>query len=218
MVQGFLQIHDQKIVRQIRSVLRLSAGEKILLADGRGREALATIVKLTNRSVAVELERIIDNENEPTKHVVLYAAILKRENFELVVQKATEIGIKEIVPLITRRTVKLALKHDRLEKIIREAAEQSGRGMVPKLHQPMEFEEAITRAKGRHILFDVSGQILDSSFQISDSLGTWIGPEGGWEASEIEKALSFKFQVLSLGKLTLRAETAAIVAAYLAVH
>ena len=84
----------------------------------------------------------------------------KKENFELVVQKAVEIGVKEIIPIITKRTVKLNLKYDRLEKIIKEAAEQSGRGILPILRKAMDFKKAIEEAEQNNInlFFDISGK------------------------------------------------------------
>src|SRR3989344_2070787 len=124
------------------------SGEQVLLCDEGMNEVLAEVTEIVHKVIKVKVIKEQRNENEPLRKVMLYCAILKRENFELVVQKATEIGVAEIVPVITRRTVKLALKQERLEKIIKEAAEQSGRGVVPTLSKPMEFQEALEHAKG----------------------------------------------------------------------
>src|SRR3989344_4947911 len=134
---GALRINDEELLNQLRNVLKLKVGEKIILCDGRRNEGSAEIKEYGKDYVEVEIKEVGVNENEPEKQVILYCSILKRENFELVVQKATEIGIKEIVPIITERTVKLDIRKDRLEKIIREAAGQSGRGTVPVLHEPI---------------------------------------------------------------------------------
>ena len=149
---------------------------------------------------------------------VLYCAILKRENFELVVQKATEIGVREIVPLITQRTVKLDIKEERLRKIITEAAEQSGRGRVPMLRQAMSFADALADAQRNdaNFFFDISDVIVEEG-AIGDAMrrGLFVGPEGGWSYEEVLAARAAGCHIISLGALTFRAETAAIIASYL---
>ena len=211
-------IGDLKIVYQLRTVLRLRPGEAIILSDGKGQEAHATIISYTKKGCEVEMEHIGRNENEPAVRVALYTSLLKKENFEFILEKATEIGVSEIIPVIARRTVKLALKEARAEKIIREASEQSGRGGMPKLFVPMNLEEAFSHAKKNYvnIFFEPSAPYLARSPR-APSIGVFIGPEGGGDQSEIEEARSAGFLLSSLGSLILRAETAAIVASYLAV-
>ncbi len=220
---GWVEIVDAEVVNQMRNVLKLKVGEQVLLClpaqtgDGPIMEVVGEIEVMGSGGIKVKVIKEQENENEPARKVVLYCAILKRENFELVVQKATEIGVAEIVPVITRRTVKLNVKQERLEKIIKEAAEQSGRGVVPNILPPQKFEEQVERVKGQgaHILFDGSGsQLLTTNYSLP-TIGLWIGPEGGWDDSEIVAAKTAGFTIASLGKLTLRAETAAVVAAYL---
>ena len=132
-----LTISDKELVNQIKNVLRLKIGDEIRLDDGKEKSALAEIISITRAGIEVDISEVSENKNELPIYGTLYCSILKRENFELVAQKATEIGIKEIVPIISSRTIKLNLREDRLEKIIKEAAEQSGRGIVPKLNKPM---------------------------------------------------------------------------------
>jgi 16S rRNA (uracil1498-N3)-methyltransferase len=216
-----LKISDKEIFNQVKNVLRLKVGDQIILADGKLNEALACIEKFEKDFFEVKILEISKNENEPKICAILYCSILKRENFEWVVQKATEVGVAEIVPLVTKRTVKLSFKKERLEKIIREAAEQSGRGIVPLLHPPQKFIEAIKKAESNDInlFFDISGQQLDKSgFNQKKRVGIFIGPEGGWDDEEIKIARQANFLIVSLGKLTLRAETAAIVASYFVSH
>lgn len=220
--QGSLKLEDPGLFNQLRNVLRLEAGEKIILGDGESNEAEANIKAYGKDFVNVEVESVNRNQNEPDTDVVLYCAVLKKENFELVVQKATEIGVKEIVPVITDRTIKLNIRQDRLEKIIREASEQSGRGTVPVLHEPVDFSKAIMGSKNNYLnlFFDQSGESLNSSKRlISNGLtGVWIGPEGGWTSRELESARESDFKIVNLGKLILRAETAAITATFVVVH
>lgn len=212
-----LDLTDEDLVNQIRNVLRLRVGDKLILSDGRLNEAEVVIADAGKNMFRVEVESKYANENEPRSQGILYCSILKRENFELVVQKATEVGIKEIQPIISERTVKLNLRMDRLQKIIKEAAEQSGRGMLPILHNPLDFEKAFEPAKKNDInlFFDAPGKRLESG-ELKDKsrVGAWIGPEGGWTAEELALAEKEGFRITSLGKTVLRAETAAIVASH----
>lgn len=219
---GVLKIEDWDLFNQAKNVLKLKAGEKIVLGDGNMNEGTAEILEYGKNFIRVSINEIKTNENEPSQNVVLYCAILKKENFELVAQKATEVGIKEIVPIITERTVKLDIRKDRLEKIIKEAAEQSGRGIVPVLREPIKFQEAFVLAKtyGLNLFFDQSGESFKGLQRLDNKgrIGAWVGPEGGWDSQEVELALKSGFKIINLGELTLRTETAAIIGAYLAIH
>lgn len=216
--QKTLRLGDREIGHQIKNVLRLGIGEEIVLVS-RGQEAVARIIEYGKDFVASEILSVKENQNESARRVILYCSILKRENFELVAQKATEVGVSEIVPMICERTIKTGLKGDRLRKIIKEAAEQSGRGVVPVLRESADIKEAIKEADNNdiNILFDVSGADFSASdVKKSARVGIFIGPEGGWSDFELDLARQRKFKIASLGKLTLRGETAAIVATYLA--
>ena len=211
-----LLIRDAELAHQLRSVLKLRKGEKIVLADGKGREALCSIEDISGAGaeVAVEARRLSD---EPERKVTLYCAVLKSDNFEFVVEKAVETGASRIVPVITARTVKQGIKQERLAKIAHEAAEQCGRGIVPEVACPMAFRAALKDAAelDRNYFFDASGEDYPRPQVPCASVGIWIGPEGGWEDFELDAARENKFIIASLGKLILRAETAAAVATYL---
>lgn len=212
-----LCISDVDLVSQIKNVLRLSVGHVLILSDGQGNEAEATIISLNKKEAVVNLTKKYKNENVPKKEVTLFCAILKKENFELVAQKATEIGVARIVPVISERTVKQNVDMKRVKKIIKEASEQSGRGAVPLLHDVLSFQEALSYAKtlGTSAIFDSSGEAMTS--KLSPKC-LFIGPEGGWSKTEIDMAKEKGLEVKSLGSLTLRAETAAIVASYVCVQ
>ena len=94
-----LEIADQELFNQFNNVLRLSIGSRITVSDGKGREALAQITSLNKGSVSLELQEAVKNNNDPLRYVILYCSLLKRENFELVVKKATEVGLKYRNPL-----------------------------------------------------------------------------------------------------------------------
>jgi 16S rRNA (uracil1498-N3)-methyltransferase len=218
--QKSLQISGGDFLHQIKNVLRLNLGEEVILVNGRGQEAAVKIMTYGKDFVSGEIQTVKDNNNEPERQVVLYCSILKRENFELVVQKATEVGVSVIVPILCEHTVKTGLKKERLAKIIKEAAEQSGRGKTPVLSEPVSFSQAINQAQqnDKNFLFDLSGEKIELADIIKlkeKTIGVFIGPEGGWSDFEIDLVGQRKLNILSLGKLTLRAETAAVVASYL---
>ena len=211
-----LAVSDAGFYNQIKNVLRLEPGDKIVLCDGNNNEAEVEVDSISKDNIKLKIGKVTINENEPKIKAVLYCAILKRENFELVIQKATEIGVKRIVPVITARTVKLAINMARLDVIAKEAAEQSGRGIVPEISKPISFENACKDAKINSVnyFFDISGKSQTLIKNGYDVAGIFIGPEGGWEGDEIKIASNQGYNFVSLGNLTLRAETAAIVASY----
>lgn len=223
-----IRIDDANLLNQVKNVFRLKAGDNIIISDGRGSAGTCKIKSFSKGGLEVTvLETVQDltSKNQPA----LYCAVLKKENFEFVVQKAVECGIGKIVPIVTDRTIKLNLNLDRLEKIAKEAAEQSGRADVPEIYPPIKFEEAVRTvsqgealgnsqglALGINILFDISGEpVLNLLKRKPESVSAWIGPEGGWSLEEIDLAKNSGFKIASLGKTTLRGETAAIVASYL---
>ena len=218
-----LSISDVDFVNQARNVLRLKIGDELVLCDGKLDEAVAKILLLAKDKAELEILEIIKNKNEPENYVILYCSILKKENFELAVQKAVEVGVKEIVPIITTRTVKLGLNYERLNKIIKEAAEQSGRGVLPILRKAVNFDEAVKQAKSANNLnlFFQAGypsivhKQADRPKCVQCKIGVFVGPEGGWNEEEIKNAQSNGFTLVGLGKTILRAETAAVIASYL---
>ena len=147
-----ITVTDKDFINQARNVLRLKIGDKLILCDGSLNEATAEIAKLNKESTELKILETGKNKNEPEKHVTLYCPILKKENFEWAVKKRWKIGVKEIAPIIAVRTVKFGLNYERLNKIIKEAAEQSGRGVLPILREPISFDEAVNQAKSANDL------------------------------------------------------------------
>lgn len=217
---GTVRIDDENVAHQMRSVLKLAPGEMVMIGDGSGSEAQCRILRYDKGAVIVEGLSIARNANEPVGYTTLYCAVLKADHFELAAQKATEVGISEIVPIVTTRTVKGNLRIDRVLKIVREAAEVSGRGLIPTVREPIEMERVLTEASRNDVnfFFDPSGKPLVSVAKSVHRAGIWIGPEGGWDEHELELAHQLGMRVSSLGNLVLRAETAVIVASYLVVH
>ena len=136
-----------------RNVLAISKiGDELVLCDGKLDEAVAKILLLVKDKAELEILEIIKNKNEPEK--LCYSLLLhfKKENFELAVQKAVEVGVKEIVPIITTRTVKLGLNYERPNKIIKEAMSNLSRGVLPILRKAVNFDEAVKQAKSANNL------------------------------------------------------------------
>lgn len=214
---GELTTDNQDLIHQLKDVLRLQKGNSLILLDGSGLEAPAEVVELHKKRVAFSVDAPTPVSAEPKRRVTLYVSILKRGNFELAIQKATECGVAEIVPVISERTEKTGLRRERLRRILKEATEQSGRGVIPKLHEPLPLADALTETK-RHdltLFFDPSGENMPG--KLPDNIGVFVGSEGGWTTEELEQAKEFA-RIVTLGELTLRAETAAVVASYLAMH
>ena len=212
--EGIHALVDVDIVHQIRNVLRLEPGETLELFDGNGHSYTGTVASLSKNSIDIDITNISLKEKSP-RHVALFVSILKKENTELAIEKAVEIGVSEIVPIITSRTIKTGLKEERLLSVIKEATEQSGRTYLPELHEIMKFEEAILLAKknfSRVVLFDPRG----TPFTTKDEsrVAVCVGPEGGFTDEELAFAESHEVEVCSLPTHILRGETAVIVGVY----
>jgi 16S rRNA (uracil1498-N3)-methyltransferase len=218
--KGKLEISEKEIFHQLKNILRKRVGNRIILFNGTGIEAEAKIQKFLKDKVEVEILKIAKPEREPKIFVSLFCSVLKKSNFELVVQKATEIGVGEIVPILCKNTVKTGLNLKRLEKIAKEATEQSKRVTLPKIEKILSFKEAIEKAKNfdLKILFDISGKNLSFLKRKVKNVAIFIGPEGGWDKSEIELAKKENFEILNLGRLNLRSETSAISSCFWAVN
>lgn len=212
------------IHHQLRRVLRVQPGMQVIVLDNAGNERLLEVESVERRDTFARVVEMRPAPPEPTVPVTLYQCIPKMDRFELILQKATELGVAKVVPVISSRTVvrpgrTLAAKQTRWETIVREAAEQSGRGRLPVVAEACTFEEALASAAGTRLLPWEEGAgssglmaALSQGAQPIESVSLLIGPEGGLEGSEILKATDLGWQVVSLGKRILRVETAAIVA------
>ena len=194
-------------------VVRVRVGEEVEVFDGRGNAALGIVDALERDHALVTLrERIASRESAHAIHLAM--AIINLEKFELVLQKATELGVRSIVPIVTERVElrpeRYRGKAERWNKIVFEATKQCGRAMIPTVEPPIAFEEALKR-DGTKILFDADVAPSDTP-QPRDPATLYIGPEGGWSEHEIALAKTHGCVFERLGIRRLRAETAAIVA------
>lgn len=210
-----ITIETGTVARQIQIILKLKEGETVSVCDGTGIIFDMVLTELTPqvRGRVTKTHPYIPEVPE----ITMYVAILKRDLFELVVQKLTEIGVMHIIPLQTDRTVKLGLKLDRLESIAKEAAEVSGRATVPRIYEPVTFTGAL---EGRdtnvtHVFFDLDAPDLSTyALRGVTSIAGWVGPEGGWSEKEVQKVKEAGFTLASLASKTFRGETAAIVGSF----
>ena len=208
--------------RHLRDVLRLKPGDEVYVFDGRGREFRCSVSN-------TKAELRIESEVEPAKpesqlQLNLCVALLKGEKFDLVVQKATELGVTTITPLITRHAdIHLRDQSDATKRVARwqrialEAAKQSGRAFVPEISLPVAFEAAIN-VEGVGIMFSERGGETLESLTGANSITALIGSEGGWSDEEIDAARARDFHIVTLGGRILRAETAAIAVMVLMQH
>ncbi len=217
---------------QIRRVLRLRLGDRVILLDGQGWAYEASLIALGETDAKFQLVRRWAAQGEPTVHITLYQAVLKGERFDWALQKGTEVGVSAFVPLVCERNVVGDLraiegKRARWQRIIQEAAEQSGRGCLPELAPAMLFSQAVAASVApclRLILWEnePSGRLRDALRSCNLTSGVRIellvGPEGGFTAQEVELARGYGIRSVTLGPRILRAETAGVVAAALILY
>lgn len=207
----------ERLIHQWRDIFRFTTGDRVILYNEKAGEWLFEF-NLLHKKGGAELQVIEHlrsaNGVLPRQQTGLYMAIIKNSNFDLVVEKTTELGITEIVPITTKRTIKSGLNFERLQKLTIEASEQSGRMDIPHIRPITELAQAITDAKKAYdqVFF---GHISDTHhLMVVDQLTSkaiFIGPEGGWSEEEVELFTKEHIAPISLGRYVLRAETAAIV-------
>jgi len=212
---------DGTIAHQIARVLRLPPGETIELLDNSGWAYRAILRKVSPQQVMAEIETRYESSSEPRTRFVLYQALPKGRKFDWVLQKGTELGVRRIVPIITARTIPHKEvgqeKLIRWQRILREAAEQSGRSRVPEISLPMPFERLCEPPPPHSLaliacLADCARPLRDALAPIPPNgfqeVRLYVGPEGGFTPEEIERARLAKILPVFLGTRTLRTETA----------
>ncbi len=197
------------LVHQVTSVLRIDSGETIALFTNGGDDHHYTLVASEKKALTLTYQNTIPAIH-PQERITAVIAIPKGDTFELITQKLTEIGVSTIVPLRTDRTIKQSVRIDRLRAISDEALEQCGGSDQVIIIEPLAFDEAISTYHTNAVYFDT---VTTQTVAHASKTTFYIGPEGGW--SDRERALFQKYNIASgtLGARTLRAETAAIVAA-----
>ena len=208
--------------RHLRDVLRLKTGDEVYVFDGAGREFKCIIEEISKKQSKLSIQQETTPASpESPLDMTLAATVLNGERYDLIVQKAVELGVKTLVPLITIRCeAKLKDAERRVERwqrIALEATKQSGRATLMLIAQPAEFEDLIKGA-GDLIMFSEREGTDFSAVPAGKKLTALIGPKGGWDDSELETARSVAARIVTLGGRILRAETAAIALTSLLQH
>jgi 16S rRNA (uracil1498-N3)-methyltransferase len=216
---------------QIARVLRMQPGDHVILLDGLGQEYLVQLAAFGKDEVTAQVVEKRPGQGEPAHKVTLYISLLnKPDKFEWALQKCTELGAASFVPVRGARSISDApgsAKMERWRRIIKEAAEQSGRSILPTLHDALELQEAFKRDQtkvksaplGEHVAImpsldadrSLRAQLSDIK-RVDGSISIFTGPEGGFTEDEVHAAHDAGIILITLGPRTLRAETAPLAA------
>lgn len=202
---------NENQVHYLFHVMRLKVGDKVLLFNGLDGEFECEIIDL-NKKAGVFMPLAQTREQSVENGPVLAMSLIKKDNMDLVLQKATELGVSEIVPIVARRSVLQKMNRQRAEVIVTEAAEQCERLSIPKISEPMDVNTFLStcRADEKIVYLSERGQ-TNGTVKRGEKVCFAIGPEGGWTAEELNAFKNHQAAVaLNLGRLILRAETAAI--------
>lgn len=210
-------------VNHIKNVLRMKNGEQLAVCNGiDGKEYRCAITGMDDSSVVLELLEVLEESNELPAQVVIFQGLPKADKMELIIQKNVELGVHSIVPVSTKRCVvklddkKAGAKIARWQGIAEAAAKQSKRGIIPQIGNVMSFKQALSYVQDFDIKLipyehaeDISKtkEIL-SQAKPGQRIAVFIGPEGGFEESEVQQALSAGVTPITLGRRILRTETA----------
>jgi 16S rRNA (uracil1498-N3)-methyltransferase len=199
---------------QLRKVFRLKTGDSLFLFDGSGFDFLCMINDFQGEATIFSLiSREKNKNNLAAKNITLVAALVKKDTFEWIVEKATELGVSKIVPVVAERSEKKNINVERLQKIITEAAEQSGRATIPELSETIDLATAISTFPAQaSLVWDTQAPVFDRVKDIPGKTFLYIGPEGGWSIDEIDSFKEKGITLCSMGPQTLRAETAVVAA------
>ena len=219
----FMQGSD---VNHIRNVLRMKSGEDVRVNDGRGKTYLCCISSYEEQTAVLDILKELDSDTELPSRIILFQGLPKGDKMEWIVQKAVELGAYSIVPFAAKRSVvkldekKAAKKRARWQLIAKGAAEQSGRGIIPEVSTVRTFAEALGMAGDLDVVLipyeleegmKETARVLEN-IECGQSVGIFIGPEGGFEEEEVERAKAAGAHAVTLGKRILRTETAGLTA------
>jgi 16S rRNA (uracil1498-N3)-methyltransferase len=219
--KGMLRVEGDE-VRHIRKVLRLKAGDEVVVFDGSAKEYEGTIIEEGSSTVVIMVQNILSSKSESPLEIALAQSLLKGEKIDYLIQKATELGVNRIIPFYSSRTVPLLEESRRLKRHLRwkriavEASKQCGRGVVPKIEPLQDYFEMVqtaTQNSLRLILWEKEGARLKDVLTGSKEkkkIFFVIGPEGGLTQEEVEHARREGFIPVNLGRRILRSETSSL--------
>lgn len=224
-IQGKRVIITGSDVNHIKNVLRMQPGEEVNISNGvDGREYRCAIDELGDDEIVCSLRFIKEDAVELPSKIYLFQGLPKSDKMELVIQKAVELGVYEVIPVAMSRSIvkldnkKATARVARWQEIARAAAKQSKRGIIPQVHELITFKEAIEYASSLDVklipyeMAEGMGKTREiiESIKPGQSVGFIIGPEGGIDDKELELALGKGFESITLGKRILRTETAGL--------
>lgn len=216
-----------ELAHRLGRVLRLKRGDHVILTEGGPREYEVQLTAVSPHAATAVLLREREAPREPSVEITLYPALIRANRFDLILEKCTEIGVVRFVPVIAARSQvqgngePSGTRNDRWQRIVVEAAEQCGRGRLPRVDQPLPFEDAVRGALGTKLLpyegerTQALGRYVRGLSRRPHAVSLFIGPEGGFEDAEVALARDAGAAIVSLGRRIMRAETAAIVASAL---
>ncbi len=214
-----IKIIDKNIINQLLNVFRFKIGSSFVVFFGDEMEHVVEISSFSKKEIICKVQETRKGIVQK-KEITLAFSVLKKENSELVLQKCTELGIINFVPIISERTIKTGWKKDRLEKILIEAAEQSGFAKVPTLEEePFALKRYIEHYIKTNenvsglVVLDFDGMPMNNVKNLIKISSILVGPEGGWSPAEVEMFKTKNIQSISLGEQVLRAETACMAVA-----
>ena len=220
--KNIIQIRDKEEIHHIRDVMRLKKGENVDIFDGRGREYSGDIKEVNRNSVIIQIRKAVDFKSDIPYKVTLYQAIPKKSKMDFIVEKAVELGVDTIVPIITEKTVwtmakdKHCIKMGRWFRISKAASKQCGRTKLPVISDFTNFNNALVESKKSDLVIfaalDKDARPLKSILSEVNpkSIAVFVGPEGDFTQNEISMAKEQGYYICSLGPLVLRVDTAAI--------
>lgn len=211
-------------VNHMKNVLRMKYGEDVQVNDGEGNVYLCTVNGYEENIAVLDILKKLDQDTELPSRLWLFQGLPKGDKMEWIVQKAVELGAYSVVPFAAKRSVvkldekKAEKKRTRWQAIAKGAAEQSGRGIVPEVRPVMSFQKALELAKELDVIlipYELEEGMKETARRIQkirpgQSVGIFIGPEGGFEEVEVEQAKEAGAAAVSLGKRILRTETAGL--------
>lgn len=203
----------------VARVLRARPGEALTVSDGCGTDAECRVLTVSSAEVTVEVTRRYLNTTEPKTKLHLYQCFPKGDKFETIVQKAVELGVASITPVLSERCVSRPdgksqkTRVERAQKIAAEAAGQSGRGVIPQVRPFVSLKEAVRACEKPAVLFYEGGGINVRALPETDTLSVFIGPEGGFSPEEVSLLKETGAYTATLGARILRTETAGLAAA-----
>ncbi len=211
-----IKIDNPELLHQWLKVFRLGSSDRVIIFNGNGMEYEGYFRIFEKKEAVLFLDKENLIKNVPKVELHIFQSIIKKDNFELIAQKCTEIGVSAFHPIISERSEKKDLNIERINKIVTEASEQSGRGSVPEVFSPASLEDSIKDFSGDLFTLDFDGKSFSSiKPKNGDKIGLLLGPEGGWSDKEREFLKERGIKSVSLGDQILRAETASIVASAL---